>query len=243
MIKRVKVDNLHHFWSDKISGELVNKFDYDNKNLIFNFTSEDGTIIQIDNPDIHQQYGDIIYFMIGDDKYIIEDVYQDVLTRAGYLVMNNYDKIKTKDKDEGINIRTNFINLVNKSLDKFTEQYNFEVNKYQTPTLITFEYEDKGIKNTILINTVNNIVNKNQQRKINQLSFYPFVKDMDKYGTLYLSIFQKQIDEDVADGTNLEVSMSFISTLISNINNLDYENEYHFHSLPINKRIINCQGL
>jgi hypothetical protein len=225
---------------------------------------EDGSSLMIEHDKIIKQYGGFYYFDYDEDRYMINDENNDILIRAGYIVLDNYDNIFIEDKEEGLKIRNGIFDHIRNSIfnnilgeedeslknknDIFDNIRNsifkeLDNNKYsidnKEKTKIKIIFLNGSFKYTVYINTINNIVNKNQNRKANNLPFYPFNKNMDKYGTLYCSIFcEKQVFDNVDNHLSYKLADEFISEFI-NILNADTPSKYHFSPLIIKRRLIN----
>ena len=112
MIKIIKIDNKENYFINKITEDKIEKYDSDNENLVLVTRLEDGSRLNVESTQIHQQYGGSIYFDYLDDRYLIDDNYQDILIRAGYIVLNKYDKEQENDKEIGLEIRNNLIQRI-----------------------------------------------------------------------------------------------------------------------------------
>jgi hypothetical protein len=102
---------------------------------------------------------------------------------------------------------------------------------------IIMEIEQNNYHYTVRFETVNSIVNRNYKRKANSLTYYPFEKAMDKYGTIYMSIFAKKMN-DGDDSHKFNIPNILTSNLMKEL-----VSEYYFELLPIKGRIIYCQGV
>lgn len=251
MIKTVKVDKFNYFAKDKDSKIRIQKYDpKEYPNLVFLTRLEDHSLLIVPADKINQRCGGQISFEYGNDKYFIDDGYRDNLVRAGYIVLNDYDLVENhiNDINLGINIRDKIKEVAVRSLEKLEENELFFFNDFQEqPSEIhaTFMNQEKTLWYTVYINTVNSIVNKNQQRKANQLPFYPFDKKMDKYGTFYISIFCERISEKPIDSkSKYENATEFIAKLIEQMNrSAANSDQYRFSILPIKRKLINWKGI
>ena len=70
------------------------------------------------------------------------------------------------------------------------------------------------------------------------MSFYPFDKSMDKYGTIYVSVFAQKNFKVVNDPDKYTLPESAIKDLVFRLGK-----DYHFTSLPVKNRIIYWPGL
>lgn len=243
MMKVIKTGTENYFY-DKVTNNLIERYDPDNENLVLVVAMENGSILNVENKKINYGYGGQIYFEYDDDKYIIDDGYQDLLIRAGYIVMNNYDQKQIEEKEFGISIRNKFQQYILEIIEKMwdTKEYdNFKVeNNFKD---IKVSLEKDNFRFTMYIDTVNSIVNKNQQRKVNRLPFYPFIKDMDKYGTMYLSIFCEKLEATEEINKKYEIAENMVIKLIELLNEYSRDDKYRFERIIIKKRINNYPGI
>ena len=98
--------------------------------------------------------------------------------------------------------------------------------------------EVNGFNYKIRFNTVDEIVAKNLNRKDNSLSFYPFNKQMDKFGTIYISIFAEKRNSHANLRNRFNVPDSIIKALIYSLGT-----DYHYISLPIKNQILFYPGI
>ena len=245
MIKIIKMDNKQNYFIDKNTHEKIEKYDPDIESLALVTRLEDGSRLNVESSQIHQQYGGSIYFDYLEDRYLIDDNYQDILIRAGYVVLNDYDRKQENNKSIGLEIRNLLMQKIKNATYKIdTSDYDEYVTKLPNINEVKIVFEKEGYKFTIFFNTVNNIVNKNQQRKLNQLPFYPFSKDMDKYGTVYISIFCQKMEVGEFGNVKYEIAEKFISDFIRILSKEDDSNDqFHYVPLMVKKRIINSEGL
>ena len=156
----------------------------------------------------------------NNSTYIIDDGYRNSMIRAGYLVFKDYDQIHINDKVEGNIIHENLIESITTALSS----YNGEVLSYTENssfgTSEAFYINKDGYKFTITIYDNINIVKINEERKINGLQFYPFDKNMDNYGTVYISIHCIKIDE--TESKNTVVADSILKHIIDNTEDIKY---------------------
>ena len=257
MVKTVRLgDSLNYFFDTK-KNEVVSRYEPDNKNLVLVVKMDDGSVLNIEQREIHQEYGGVLYFDYLSDRYMIDDGYQDALVRCGYLVYGNYDERSFPDsaKDEGLEMRTAVMREVGKAIYEFATFYPYDAKIIlDSPTEYIMEIHNPvdKYKLTVRLSTVNSIVAKNQQRKINQLPYYPFNKKMDKYATVYLSIFGQRTAEDTESSEQIAQDMlniykgaeNTITRLVDIINSkVIGSNPFHYVSNVIKKRIINWKGL
>ena len=255
MIKSIKTCvNGESFLFDNTTNTRIMRYDPYNENICLLAKLEDGSILKVENKEIKFNYGGLISFDYNDDKYIIDDGYQNLLIRSGYLVMDDYDTNKIVAKLTGIEIRSKLLDYVkNAIVDLFLESEKMSVsyidikNVENQQILVTFKKDI--FEYTMVIDTINNIVAKNQQRKINNLAFYPFEKNMDKYGTLFISIFAKVEDSyEIIDDKEeklkgkYNIAESVLKYLVDSLNtNVDHE--FRYQRIIIKKRINYWEGI
>ena len=173
-----------------------------------------------------------LYVNIKNEKFIIDDGWRSELIRSGYIIYKNYDEEMIEDAEEGIKIknlnRDNLIEALSKAHINGQEISPF---RWKFSTLKDeFEY-------IFYIDSLSAIVNKNQTRKLNNLPFYPFIRNMDKYGCVYISVFAKRKHQ-----SDNEPSMNFIDGIIARIIKL-LGDDYKFTPNNIGTRILEFQEL
>ena len=230
MIYTVKLDE-NNYLLDKSTGKIVDKYDPKNKNLQL-VLSLDNIDLTVDANSIVQEYGGNISVEYLGNKYIIDDGYQNTLVKCGYIVYKNYD-VKRCEYTEGVSTRNMIIDNIRTALLKLTDYAEISiVGNDTTVSIVNGNYSYK-----IIFSTVNSIVNRNYRRKDNNLTYYPFDKSMDKYGTIHVSIFaQKLSDSDNND--QYSYPMDMISDLIKLLGW-----SYHYISMPIKGRLVYWEGL
>ena len=98
MNKIIKIDGINNFFLD-IDNKCILKYD---KKIVesLSLKLEDGSLLTVDKDRIKFENGQVV-FEFNNDKYIVDDGYQDLLIRAGYIVMDDYDVENIEDKDFG----------------------------------------------------------------------------------------------------------------------------------------------
>lgn len=227
MIHVVKIDKNNYF-VDNDTGEKVYRYNPAmNLNLVLTLNKSK---LEIEKDSLIREYGGNLVVGYSGDKYIIDDGYQNTLVKAGYIVYKNFDQEYIEDYNEGIDIRKDVVYDIREILDKMG--YNHQNNGLETECVLI----SNGFEYRIKFETVGSIVLKNNKRRDNNLIYYPFDKSMDKYGTMYISIFAEKLDGK--EKNKYEFPNSFIQRLIS-----DLGMEYHFVSMPIKGRLLYWEGL
>ena len=235
MVKTIKIDRKNNFFIDYSNGNSVEtRYDPSNPYLHLQITLDDGSILTVTPENIKQEYGGQIVVQYNDDKFIIDDGYQDVLIRAGYIVYKDFDSVKEPDKDKGVEIRTNIINSIREFLSTMSDKV--EICGNETKYIL----DTDNFCYTFNFDTINNMVNKNQQRKNNSLAYYPFSKDMDKFGTIYLSTFARKkvkLNEEQSK-FKYKFADDVIKQIISELGP-----DFHYVGQPIKRRVLASKGI
>lgn len=252
MINIINTDQLNAYFCK--GNEIVEKFDPLDKELKFKFRLGNAQTMCVPHNLIKINQGGYIYFDYDGTKYIINDGYQNNLIRAGYIVMNNYDIINIEDRKAGIKLRDDNIDLIYEALKSHYNSKSYEDCPFTTVTQDTIDsirmtFIKDGVRFNILINTINCIVGKNQKRKSISLPYYPFRKDMDKYGCLYISVFAEKMksitpEQDHKKYMNAQEIIEDIIRII-NLYNMDKESINRFKYIPliVRKRLTYVEGM
>jgi hypothetical protein len=235
MIRTIRVDNINNYITDTNTGELIEKFDPNNKKNVKVTLSLPNSKLVINGENIIQSFGGEYIIQHNNDKYILDDGYQTTLLKCGYIVYKNYDKMH--NHDNGIEIRNKIISDIRKILPDIAKNYNISnpedmINNNGMATELFIGSPEDHFNYIIRFDTVKAIVNKNHLRKDNNLPFYPFDKNMDKFGTIYVSIFIRK-NNNCSDSNKYNLPDSIIRDIIRS---LGYE--YHYDSLQIRSRIL-----
>ena len=216
---------------------------------MFVFTMDDGSQLQVDSSNINISYGNQIFFNYKNDKFIIDDGFRNNLIRTGYIILNDYDKIQITDKNEGVQIRKNLLEYIYEIMNKMISISDFSSYRveYVAFKSVKIVFDKNNFRYNIIIDTISSIVTKNQQRMANNIDIYPYIKDIDKFGSVYLSIFAVRInDNDITEDEDKEkykVSENMISRIINALNDYAvYGNYYHFERL-IAKKLTYREGI
>lgn len=251
MIKTIKLDGKDNYLVDNTTGEVVYRYEED-KDLRLVLTLDD-SILNIDKSKISKQFDGQYIVQHNDDRYIINDGYYNTLIKAGYIVFAHYDEmtIDPIHKDFGIQLRDAIIKTIRNTMMDLNRKYNFVDGKAPAipklefsgnRTILQIDSENGDYSYMFVVDTINNMVNKNQGRKENNLTFYPFKKTMDRYGTMYLSVYcqkNKHI-EDNSPRKKYIVPDNIIRDLIKRLNEVD---SYHYVSNQVQRRVVYCKGL
>lgn len=146
--------------------------------------------------------------------YIIDDGCRNMMIRSGYMVLDNYDNEKIIDKDIGGNIHDGLISEISDGILSTKRNYNVLYKANNNDFII----ETDGYKFTIRLYNNIDIVKQNQERKINSLPFYPFDKNMDNYGTIYIAIYCKKIGN--TEIKNTIIADNILKSIVDNIRDI-----------------------
>lgn len=246
MIKTIKLDGKNNYLVDSNTGEIVYKYD-ENKDLKLIITLDDSQLT-ISNQKISRQFDGQIIVQHNNDRYIIDDGYYNTLIKSGYIVFSIYDEINIDDKEFGIELRDTIIKHIRSVLTKIDKKFNFAnpdadtLEYYGNKTVLKVDSAQGEYSYTFIFDTINNMVNKNQGRKDNGLTFYPFKKSMDRYGTIYLSVFCQKNRHILYNTPRKKyiIPDNIIKELIKELNT---DNQFHYVSNQIKRHLVYCKGL
>ena len=209
----------------------------------------DGSTLKVDSSEIKENYGGNRTFNYNDEVHIVNDSYQNQLVMAGYIVKNNYDSENISDKEAGESIREILKYDIKEAFTKtdLGDAICYDLEEINSTPSTIGVFEKYGFKFIVNINTVSGIVTKNKNRKLNNLSFYPFNKEMDKYGTMYLTIFAQKVsniydNETVSNKTKYDISDSLVKDLIVNLSK-ESNDKYHFVQMNLKRKLFYWNNL
>lgn len=239
MVKTIKLDKHENYLIDTVTNNLLDKYDPSNKNIRLVIKLDDSELV-VDSSRINIEYGNLITVKYGDTKFIIDDGYQNILTKAGYIVYSDYDEVNIMDKAEGVEMRSKIMDKITTTIDDLFGIYcENNTMEYKESDNNEFCVSDGFYNYWVVLDTVNGIVNKNQLRKDNSLAFYPFDKKMDKYGTIYISIFVERIANDLRNADNkFSVCDNIIKDIINHLGS-----DYHFITQQVKRRVVKARGI
>lgn len=246
----IKIDGSKNYYMSDI-GKSKHKFlDPVNKFKLV-ITMDDNSKLIVDDDKIKIDNGGSRFFEYNGTKYVIDDPDFSSLIRTGYIVLDDFDTIQN-NKEAGKIIRKMINEIIFNILD-----VNVSADHNWTKLIINNDnlevtINDGCFRYHLKFDTVNRIVNKNISRREQQLPFYPFDKNMDKFGTYYLSVFCERIcDMDILYEPNKEKypkADQIIDDIISSMNHqvievLGKPRKFKFHSLDIRKKIYDCETI
>ena len=235
MIKLIKLNPAEDSTSyiyDNANKKKISKLDYNNKDLSIFI---DDLCFQIDQ--VSKQYSGLYYINHEEDKYLLDDGYYDILCRAGYIVLGDQPETHY-GKDEGSVILKKIQDDVSESIielgDKVIEDELFVKNSTNNSIII----EDDNYMYTFIVNPIMDIIMENQKRKLNDLPYYPYIKGIDKYSSVYIRAFAKLISKDYIDEENTSKYTKLDDLIKDLIIILNKKNDYyHLEPVPIKKMI------
>ena len=122
MILTVKLGQ-DNYITDKNTGEIIERYDPLNKDVELTINLPESKLI-VDGCNIQQQYGGNIIVQYNNDRFIIDDGYQNTMIKCGYIVYKDYDYKKIGGKGQGNTIRDMIINNIRNLLPEISEKYN-----------------------------------------------------------------------------------------------------------------------
>ncbi len=216
MVLKTKEDNCY-FYNNNTGEKSVRYIDSPNLSLIYMDGAEEK---RIDNVHIDPRTNVIV----GKDNsttFIIDDGYRNSMIRAGYLVYKDYDTCHITDKVEGNIIHENLIEEISQAIIKYDiGNVNSYVENSIQGSSESYYIEQDGYEFNITLYDNINIVKINEERKINGLQFYPFDKNMDNFGTIYISIYCRKIGETSVKNT--VIADNILKNIIDNTENIKF---------------------
>lgn len=245
MIKFIRINDMNKFIG--VGGEVLNKYDPNNSDLKLILNLQDGSVLKVNASEINQMIDGRIIFDYSGDRYIIDDGFQDNLIRSGYIILNDHDK-KHMDVEDGIKTRMEFFDFIKECVSTKWKNPKYSIYDIETSKNnqnLSMKFSNNGFEYTCSIDTINNIVTKNQKRTKSDLPLYQFIREMDKYGTMYITIFCKRIEGGEDDHKEKYIyGHNFIIELIKVLNKNSKPNDrYHFTKVINKRRLNNCEGL
>jgi len=235
MIKLIELnptDSSTSYIYDNSKGEKIKKLDYNNKNLSIIIEGKEYPIEHVS-----KQYNGLYYINDGNDKYLLNDGYYDMLCSAGYIVSGD-DTDQLLDKEEGTEKLKKIQDDISEAIISLGDKMLKDDFYVKDSTNNSIVFEDKNYTYTVFANPIMNIIMENQKRKLNDLSYYPYIKGKDKYRSVYLRVFAKLISDDEPEVSKYTKINDIIRNLIVILNDLGTDN-YHFEPVDIKRMITN----
>lgn len=241
MVKTILLDGKHNYICNKTTGEIIEKYNPELTDIEVHIKLDDDNKLTVDDNNIKVLYGGVVIIQYNEDRFIIDDGYNNQLIKAGYIVYKDYDNKKVYDQDKGCELRNSLFANVSKVMDKITKDISDDSTDVALESSLgNFELKitTKYTVYTVNISSVTEVVRKNQARKANSLPFYAFDKNIDMYGAVYLSLFKKKI-ENIPEGEKDSLSPEMIIKLIMNELGIDY----HFVPQLVKKGLLYFKGI
>ena len=230
-------ENGTNYFYDKRTNDVLERYDPENKDLVFVTEMNDGSVLHVDQTSIQNDYG-LVYFDYLDNRYIIDDGFQNTLIRAGYIVGDDYDKKFFTNIEEGLEYSEKMRNTIYYTL--MGESYVGNISDLETSSKeLKFCFYKSVYKYTVVIETNKSVVDKNTKRKFKSLPFYPFSKNMDSFGTWYISVFCQKVEDVEFDSVKYQYAENFIHELIDKINenNSKFGIKFKFERLMVKRHL------
>lgn len=238
-MKVIRIDNESNYFVDAATGQKIRKYDPNKKLTLHAFIDGNGEIKVSSILFKTSKFG-LPMFSFNCENYLVDDGYNPLLIRAGYIVKNEYDTIKSAKKfKDNIIERDEFRKRVIDTVKSNMDHSNFKEN--DNAGRFSWSMIDKGYKFTFVTDVIDNLIRYNQQRKELDLPFYPFLKTMDNFGTLYFRVFCEKVfsenEVDINDDIRLEIAEDYINKLILKLTSLDKDNNYKFDKMLVVRKI------
>lgn len=239
MVETIKTNYTDSYFFDNNTNQRIDRYT-PNENIMFKFKKNDDLTIYVYPNSLKVDSSGNTYFQYENDKYFISDGYQDEMVRCGYFIMDNYDKMWIKEKEEGIRLRDEFLNILKQILEDYPIENQFKGIHFKTEITryaIKMEFQYKGFYYHFMINTVNYIVTQNEKRKEKNMAFFPFA-NVDKYGSLYFSGFCRKLD--IVPQKDYDMKYKIIDQIVGYFHNHmknSIHHNFHYWMLSVNRRI------
>ena len=152
------------------------------------------------------------------------------IVKTGYISKNNYRDKFQFDQKVGVKERQRILDMLELVLRRLDHNVlNYKINKRGSNITLEMELNKRVMK--INFDTINSIVSKNKDRKINKKQFLPFDKDMDKYNSIYVSVETDSIDED----TYIKIDR-ILEKIMERLNSV--EDSFYFKSMVITNPLV-----
>jgi len=246
MVKLIKLDpSSDSYLYSKSSNREVNMINIEDNDIIVHINN-DGEELEFTMDQVSKQYNGPYYVLHNDTKIFIDDGYYTTLCSAGYLILNDYDKDHL-EKEEGVKVLNTIGDDVDEAIVRMVDNYLKDNDTYELSKSFSngIVFKTKFYEYHIYINPIVDIIAENQKRKLNDLPFYPYIKGMDKYGTVYVRAFAKLLpnctkkEADEAGASKYSELNNLMKNFVVSINKLDSKRVYHYEPVSIKKLIIN----
>ena len=170
---------------DSLNAAIANaRLKHKDYRILISFISKDKKRVAISYNDVMKLNNGKYIFYYNNERYIVNEQCEELIIGAGYIVTRNGDERRIEDYKHGMNVYkelTNRIFGICKDLVLYPELhlkiYKHSWKKFQ------LGFTDNTVKITFLDRDV--MVKTNQARKEEGKKVFPFLKNMDKYSTLY----------------------------------------------------------
>lgn len=218
--RTVTVDDKNYYF-DIRSREKSGQF---SPGVFFNLVFPDGSTVNIP-PECINQSLEGNWFKVDGVRYNVIDKITRTIIKNGYFVHGDYDRVQESDSSQGLKARQMVMQDLEdafiKYLRKHPELDSPRISERGNSFLVSFDLGKFHYQ--FNLSTINNIVNKNYQRKLDGLRYLPFDSKMDKYNAYYMYVKINMIDEqlsifDVEDKEPNIVSEKVVNGIIEEIN-------------------------
>ena len=234
----INLDKFSDNFISDINGNRVSMLDLSNKNLVIHLGDKRYGVSSVRN-----LYGGLPFIEDNGDRVYLNDGYNDILIRSGYIVLDDYDERQIDNTQFGKFTRKFIMDSIKRAVGEVLDKgaaFSGALDNDDRPECVIARFQD-GISNiqmydyTAKFFTIDKIVRLNESRKINNLPYYSFLRNMDRYGCIYFMCFAKlkyEYTEEMASimtkNSPTSVSSLFVSKLIEEMNYNSGDNTYHF---------------
>ena len=158
----------------------------------------------------------------------VDKIMAPKIIKCGYLFDKNYQLELQLDVEVGMIERKILIKTVEEALFRVLKEYNGSVIERGNNLTLQLILDDQEL--LINVDTVNSLVTQNKDRKINNKSYLPFDKNMDKFNSVYVSVATDNITDD-----SYEIADTVLAKIVSLIN--EPEDKFIYKSLVVKSPI------
>jgi hypothetical protein len=235
------------------NGKKLEKYDPDNPDLCFIY-EDSNKQITVPAEYIKLDTSGMITFNNRDVKYIIDDGYRDTLVKVGYILADNYDESCLDDIILAEELQDRIKRQYSRALEyieKFYDDGQIILDEYGAPktktdvykirrTDHTFSITLRGWKENIVACPISKVIEVNVDRKNSNQPFYPYDKDVNKYGALFLVVYAEKQKEGADCYARHMIPEGIIKNILKSMNDNTDGISYKFNSIDTRKkRVIN----
>lgn len=155
--------------------------------ILISFISKDKKRVAISYNDVMKLSDGRYIFYYNNERYVVTEENEELIIGAGYIVTNHGDTERIDDYKHGMMVYRHLTNRIMKICKELVlyPDLHLKINKHSWKRF-QLGFTDSTVKVTFLDRDI--MVKTNQARKEEGKKAFPFLKNMDKYSTLYAYI-------------------------------------------------------